>query len=312
MSYQERCHMQLYKYRSAATWDNPNCNTARIFRDGKLYYARPTTLNDPYEAHIEFDMSSCAEKAKVSHLRVLRERNRLNGNYMETLHQTWEQVKRNVEVQMNHIKNGTMDFHSYYRDVMDHHGVLSLSEERNNLLLWAHYGAEHRGICLGLDWPNTGLPEAVEVSYHTMYREVDIWAHTEQELARLACFQKSAEWSYEREWRSFSTAEYERYSNLDLTPEAAEKLRIAEGSGDTWTAKHIREQHTFGYVRPTVFGHRAREFKKESLTEVIFGARMELSDIALHKTEILGLGYVPTFYRVVRNKKRYALDLEFA
>lgn len=304
--------MQLYKYRSAARWTDDACNTARLFKEGKLYYAPPTTLNDPYEAHIELDRTSCAEKAEVSHLRVLRERNRLNGNYLETLNQTWAQVKRNVAVQMNHIKNGTMDFHRYYRDVLDHHGVLSLSQERNNLLMWAHYGAEHKGMCLGFDWQITGLPEAVEVAYHSMYREVDIWAHTEQELARIACFQKSAEWSYEREWRSFSVAEYERYSNLELTAQAAEELRIAENEGDTWTANNIREQYTFGYTRPKVFGHRAREFDKKSLTEVIFGARMKQSDIQLHKDKILGLGYDPTFYRIVRNKKRYALDLELA
>jgi len=304
--------MQLYKYRSAARWTDDACNTARLFKEGKLYYAPPTTLNDPYEAHIELDLTSCAEKAEVSHLRVLRERNRLNGNYLETLNQTWAQVKRNVAVQMNHIKNGTMDFHRYYRDVLDHHGVLSLSQERNNLLMWAHYGAEHKGMCLGFDWQITGLPEAVEVAYHSMYREVDIWAHTEQELARIACFQKSAEWFYEREWRSFSVAEYERYSNLELTAQAAEDLRIAENEGDTWTANNIREQYTFGYTRPKVFGHRAREFDKKSLTEVIFGARMKQSDIELHKDKILELGYDPTFYRIVRNKKRYALDLELA
>ena len=302
--------MQLYKYRSAAVWADPQCNTARIFRDGKLYYARPTTLNDPYEAHIEFDMSSCVEKARVSHMRVLRERNRVNGDYMETLQQTWEQVNRNVEVQMNHIKNGTMDFHSYYRDVMDHHGVLSLSEERNNLLLWAHYGAEHKGMCLGFDWTNTGLPEAVEVAYHTMYREVDIWAHTEQELARIACFQKSVEWSYERERRSFSNAEYEHYQELQLTSEAAQQLRVAEDNDNAWAAQTIRDKYTFRYVRPTVLGHRARVFEKKSLTEIIFGARMEQGAIELHKDKILGLGYTPNFYKVVRNKKRYALDLE--
>jgi hypothetical protein len=304
--------MLLYKYRSPIIdFDSPSskCNTARIFTESALYYAKPSTLNDPYEAHLEFDFSACEEKAQISHFRVLRERNRLRGDYMETLRQTWEQVQRNVKVQMQHIENQTMDFHSYYRDAMDHNGLLSLSEERNNLLMWAHYASEHKGVCLGFNWEDTGLPSAREVTYLSTYRLVDIWAYTEDELAEIACFQKSAEWSYEREWRSFSRAEYESYMDLQLTPEARQQLENAEADGDDWTVEEIKRKHTYRFRRPSTPGYRALKFNKGSLEEVIFGARMTKENVKLHMQFIRSHGYAPRFYQAVRDQKRYALSL---
>jgi len=220
-----------------------------------------------------------------------------------------EQVRRNVAKQLEHIENKTMDFHRYYRDAMDSHGVLSLSENCNNLLMWAHYGSEHKGLCLGFDWAETGLPPAKQVNYNSMYRLVDIWAYTEDELAEIACFQKSIEWAYEREWRSFSTATYESYSQLELTQEAREELERAEAQGEEWLARDIKRKHTFRYRRPKEFGHRAIPFEKKSLKEVIFGARMTEAERGKHVAYITALGYAPTFYQVVRHPQRYALKL---
>jgi hypothetical protein len=304
--------MLLYKYRSPITdfsLKNSTCNTAKIFTENALYYAKPSTLNDPYEAHVEFDFSACEEKAQISHLRVLRERNRLNGNNMETLRQTWEQVQRNVKNQMEHIKNQTLDFHRYYRDGMDKNGILSLSEQRNNLLMWAHYASDHKGLCLGFNWDETGLPPSKEVAYLSTYRLVDIWAYTEDELVEIACFQKSAEWSYEREWRSFSHATYERYSELQLTEKAKEEITKAEAEGNDWLVKSIREAHTYGYRRPATVGHRALAFNKDALKEVIFGGRMKQEDVKQHMKFIRSQGYAPQFYRTVRDQRRYALTL---
>jgi hypothetical protein len=304
--------MLLYKYRTPVTdfdLSSSKCNTARIFCASSLYFAKPSTLNDPYEAHLEFDVSAPEEKAINSHFRVLRERNRLLGNTLETLQQTMDQARRNVANQMLHIQNRTLDFRRYYRDTMDHLGVLSLSEERNNLLLWAHYASEHKGLCLGFNWDKTGLPPARQVAYLSTYRLVDFWSHTEDEIAEIACFQKSAEWSYEREWRSLSYATYERYKELQLSPEAEEELKIAEAEGDDWTMNRIKDQHTYGFRRPKCLGSKAIEFNKDALEEVIFGARMAKVDAEQHMEFIRTLGYAPKFYRVVRDRTRYSLTL---
>ena len=305
--------MLLYKYRSPINNFSPanteKCNTAKIFSGSALYYAKSTTLNDPYEAHIEFDFSAPEEKALNSHFRVLRERDRLRGSGSGQLHQTMKQAQRNVASSQEIIEKKSIDFQAYYREVMDHHGLLSLSEESNNLLMWAHYGAEHAGICLGFQWDETGLPAARRVDYHSAYQLVDYWSYTEDELAEIACFQKSIDWAYEREWRSFSHATYESYDKLELTSDAANALKQAEAEGDTWSASQISNDHTFRYRRPKDFGYKAIKFEKGSLKEVIFGAKMSDQAKKEHAKYVTALGYAPSFLHVVRHRQLYALEL---
>lgn len=302
----------LYKYRSPIIdfeSSNSDCNTAKIFTESALYYAKPSALNDPYEAHLEFDLSACEEKAQIRHLRVLRERNRLSGRSMENISKTWRQVQENVKSQMQRLQNKAVDHDAYYRDKMDHNGVLSLSEERNNLLMWAHYASEHKGLCLGFNWNKTKLPPAREVNYLSLYPLIDIWTYTEDELAEIACFQKSVEWAYEREWRSFSRATHESYSKMNLPPDAKEKLEKAEAKGDSCTVEHIKQNFTFTFRRPLTVGYKSLTFDKKALEEVIFGARMTAADVRQHIEFIRSHSYEPKFYQAVRDKKRYALNL---
>jgi len=111
-------------------------------------------------------------------------------------------------------------------------GVLSLSALPDNMLMWSHYADCHRGICLELDVDaarlprlspvhyandNPGFDEAVEaialhqwnaerpglladMAYKVIANDLDrssIYYWTGQWL-----YAKSADWSYEQEWRS--------------------------------------------------------------------------------------------------------------
>jgi len=93
------------------------------------------------------------------------------------------------------------------RRIDDTFGILSLSAAADNLLLWAHYAAEHRGLAVEVDvedpafkGPNPGdgpfqLAGPVEYS-----AERPLIPETEEILFR-HFFVKSLEWAYEREFR---------------------------------------------------------------------------------------------------------------
>lgn len=86
-------------------------------------------------------------------------------------------------------------------------GVLCLSEDYTNLLMWAHYADSHRGICVGFDpshsffcrrlSPDDDLRQLRKLRYSKDRPHV--------ELVSADSFSdfltKSIEWSYEREWR---------------------------------------------------------------------------------------------------------------
>jgi len=303
--------MLLYKYRAPVDFKNiDDCYTARLLNTAQLFFARPSSFNDPYEGHIELDFSAPKEKAEISHMRVLRERNRQSDIRTETLAQTWVQVKRNVDSQLKLIASKGFDFERYYDDMVDQRGVLALSEDKNNLLMWAHYGEEHKGLCLGFDWKRTELPKAQQVAYNSTYRTVDYWSYTEDELAGIACTQKSMEWAYEREWRSISLSEYEYYGALEIPPEKAEEYARLQAAGDDYWLKIFRERHTFRQRKVKVHGSRALDFPRAALVEVIFGARMTNDEIKCHKRLINNLGYKPLYLQAVRDRVRYALGLK--
>lgn len=91
-------------------------------------------------------------------------------------------------------------------------GVLSLTEKPDNLLMWAHYAAEHTGYVIGFDttqkyWNNFGDERGN--SHVGVLRKVDYSEHrpAPAHLAAVSLvemyFTKSHEWEYEQEWRVF-------------------------------------------------------------------------------------------------------------
>jgi hypothetical protein len=89
----------------------------------------------------------------------------------------------------------------------DADGILSLSEEGHNMLMWSYYGEGHRGIVLRLDMaprhlikiPATVVP--VEVKYRADFPHIDYYDSTPEEFALGILGTKGLAWAHEKEWR---------------------------------------------------------------------------------------------------------------
>lgn len=89
-------------------------------------------------------------------------------------------------------------------------GIASLSETWDNELMWAHYAAGFRGICVAYPTARllSGLNEhhalsRVAYSERPHYLGLSIMRNRD-ERARAVLSAKSLKWAYEREWRLFS------------------------------------------------------------------------------------------------------------
>ena len=89
---------------------------------------------------------------------------------------------------------------------MDKAGILSLSERRDDILMWSHYANGHRGLCLGFAASDNDpfFARALPVVYSAAQpvfdpRDDDFRASEKVVLT------KSEHWSYEREWRITET-----------------------------------------------------------------------------------------------------------
>lgn len=97
-----------------------------IFSKGFIRLSQPSVLNDPFEA----SFCSVSLDALASHFDYSTE-------FDPDL--------------------GELTFSGYIENRMHHIGVISFSENKENLLMWAHYANEHRGLIAGIiDIPHIG------------------------------------------------------------------------------------------------------------------------------------------------------------
>ncbi len=120
----------LYKYRAI------NAHTLALLVNREVYFASPDKLNDPYDCQVSVIAAIDAAIAQT--------RDRISHNVTEKL----ERLKK-LSAVLTKLEEDT-------RRV----GVLSLSEDNLNVLMWSHYADEHRGLCIGFRFS----PEITE--YH--------------------------------------------------------------------------------------------------------------------------------------------------
>jgi hypothetical protein len=89
-------------------------------------------------------------------------------------------------------------------------GVLSLSEDPLNELMWAHYANSHAGFVVGLDseseffQPKPKEPKVCGELMNVIYTDTTPVVFVEPkklDIPREIFFTKTTKWSYEREWR---------------------------------------------------------------------------------------------------------------
>lgn len=99
---------------------------------------------------------------------------------------------------------------------MDGHGVISLTESPDNLLMWSHYAEDHQGVVIELDIDQSDPFQLFNVAHiatssDAMFDKVNyrkkrpydglFLAASIQEIAKHYYLTKSDEWMYEKEWR---------------------------------------------------------------------------------------------------------------
>jgi hypothetical protein len=90
-------------------------------------------------------------------------------------------------------------------------GIASFSETWDNELMWAHYGGDFAGICIGYSVTKLlgGLPcdcALARVAYGDRPYYLGLGALRKDHRSRAILSTKNLKWSYEREWRLFAAS----------------------------------------------------------------------------------------------------------
>lgn len=166
-----QCQM-LYKYRSLRS--SAGEYTRRILEEQRIYYAAPGQFNDPFDCRFCISMENAP----------LTEQARARKDEIREYAEAWLRDENNNDV-----------------------CVFSLSEVRDDILMWSHYADCHTGICLGIRIPVDN--EQRQIIYRAkpakMYFADFLPGHRDPQRFGRSVIDtltiKSPHRAYEREWR---------------------------------------------------------------------------------------------------------------
>ena len=167
--------MKYYKYKSTLTIDRD----LPLLENDRVWFSKVDSLNDPYEG-----MFKIGEGSKFA-LRTLF------SNKKEIINKLFETRNNLAKVQNNMA------------------GILSLTKEKDNLLMWSHYGENHKGYVIEYDFSEENFVpdgehskykqkiELVKVEYTKKPRNQNIGS----KIKFIQLRNKSKCWKYEKEYR---------------------------------------------------------------------------------------------------------------
>ena len=191
----------LYKYASES-------GIPRILRDQKLAFTSIAELNDPFEGGI--DMSELEEEQwgrfDEFALRAISEHTGLPANSDSVAAFKALLAKKGISEDHMRDVNKMTAWHSMvqkFRGV----GILSLTTKPDDILMWAHYSDEFKGLVIGFDeksipFSNSELCRIKgphPVNYAT--NRANASGASLEDRVRAICLTKSSCWQYESEVR---------------------------------------------------------------------------------------------------------------
>lgn len=200
---------KLYKYRPFGV------NSLRAITEAEVFYARPTSFNDPLDCDptIDVDMDR-AHLERLLYRMLLRfksdEKARQDIGYLRYMSSEYGDYKSDPDVEDYLKRMVSRDIKRELDKEMGNRGVLSLSATWQNGLMWSHYADEHRGICIEYDTRDQPHHRLDKVDYkgQRAIKASDLFrwkvrddAAAEQRVLKTYFYTKSSDWSYEREWR---------------------------------------------------------------------------------------------------------------
>lgn len=187
MKYNTEAPKYLNKYRD---WNNPFHR--RMLTHFEIFSASPDTLNDPLDCNIPIDWSLVTKENLLKYLKSSELELKENSFILE-------------DGSLNISKINRLYPYPAIEEIRKKWGVISLSEDALNPLLWSHYAASHTGFCVKFDVAKLCKDfmsfKVWQVSYKTSYPKINPITndHLNSLITRLTT--KSSHWSYEKEWR---------------------------------------------------------------------------------------------------------------
>lgn len=191
-------------------------------------------------------------------------------------------------------------------------GIISFTETRDNLLMWSHYGDQHKGVAIEYDinhdffkksFISTQNPFEGVIS-RVLYRKERFYELSDKKIPQLELFfHKSDEWEYEKEHRLLLSLDQAKYVLINKDS--------VESNNDDFIDYN---EHQFQIVsNPLIYREKAMFFYQppiEAIKSVTFGCKCSPKNIEKAMTKLISKSNSISFYKAEINNKDYKLNFE--
>ena len=201
--------ISLFKYRSLSE-EKDKERVKEIFEDHKVWFSNPKDFNDPFEFQFTPSFNATYYEKTKAYARFLKKKS-------STLTDNVAMAKASYKI-LAMGEKGVKEWEdyrlAYFNKILANTGVFSLTEYRNDILMWSHYADKHRGICIEFCPIRDGklddklmdfLCQAFKVSYPDKNNlpTINFYKYNLSVLNRKSILTKARHWKYEGEWRIF-------------------------------------------------------------------------------------------------------------
>ncbi len=188
----------LYLYRPAKPY------TKKIFKDMRLWSAKPERFNDPFDCDLEVTKGFTeVDMMQSIHARYGPRRN-WPPKIVKFVDAAFDKKGKFTVTERARIDTETQAIF----DDNKNSGVVCLSEVNDSILMWSHYAESHAGVCIEFhrtpDCPLGDAEICTPVQYGTNYPVIDlgkILVNRDGKTLNLMMRYKADCWAYEKEWR---------------------------------------------------------------------------------------------------------------
>ena len=199
----------FYKYRGTSDFERD----LRIITDCNLYFSAPKHFNDPFDCAPTVVSLSASDRRDFIKTFASSNNPMINDDIKELLKRALSNDSLAREMVGRIINPEYLERH------MNRYGILSLSSQRDNILLWSHYASSHTGFAIEFDISSAVLAHNPNIgSYPQGYFEFNLMAtpveYTSERPPTFSFsreleapfFTKSECWEYEQEYRIGSSS----------------------------------------------------------------------------------------------------------
>ena len=182
---------KLYKYRPISDW------TIQLIKEAMIFHAHKDSFNDPFDGINKFRFT-------------------FDENDIIDLVSTFTKDKRKEERDrhINFFISNPQKFEEFVRQAafsqIGKYGITCFSSKVDNTLMWAHYGDDHKGICIEFNFGEEVkyLDDITELNLFYIRRvnyqnEIPVINYRDIAKERFTpIYHKGKKWEYEDEYRS--------------------------------------------------------------------------------------------------------------